>query len=494
MSGVSSSSINKTALPETTTTTANSSTFGTALNATPQKIAPSTKTKIKTENTVTINGVTMPRQPTQQGMATYYTNEQASSLLKKIPLKTYVPDNYKNNDILVGYDASGNAISTSHGAMASSTSNSIFHGKSKIEKLDISSADGRSYDFNKLLEAFQFIVHQEAKLQGKTTNTVDLSHVAVNISLGHECMALSEFTKAIKAITDRGGHVYQSAGNEKYNTHASSHKNITVVDATDDVIGGTISLNPKCSIAETNLCETPDKRNLDPSSSNIKAAQILITRVTKDGGVERKDKNSITGWMPFIDKSETEINKLFPLKEFEGSTPSSVITIPQLNSFFTFKNNLHKNNPTYLKDPIVMNKVDAEIMAEAKLRFGNNAVVPIQVFGLSMGWSLENGVENKLSVTLPNGVNKEDILVPFDRGFLKSKNIGSIKQPVYSGYNLETAEIPYYILDKSNKLKLIPPANVAMNDGTSWATPYALAETELGYRVQVEKARTKAKP
>ncbi len=457
------------------------------------KVAPQVSQSSKAVNTITIDGVTMPRQPSQQNMATYYSDEQATRLLKNIPSTVYVPDNYRNNDILVGYNASGDAISTSHGVDASSTANFIFKGKAKIEQLDISSADGRGYDLNKLLKSFELIIQKEAKLQNKSVDKVDLSHVAVNLSLGADEMALPVFVQAIKAITDRGGRVYQSAGNDKYNKHASVYKNITVVDATDDAIGGTISPIAKCSTELTNLCEDPDKRNIDSSSSNIKAPQRLITRVGKDGGIEIKDKNSPTGWTRFIDKSDTEVNKLEPIKGFDGSKPSAIVTLKQLNELNVFRNNLITKNQKNLNDQKIINKMDLELVAEAKRRFGDKAIIPIELYGLYQGWSLSPGSENKLSVTLPSGVSKENIFVPLDRTILKTKNIGTLDQPLYSQHNLESAEIPYFTLDKNGKMKFISPENTVMNNGTSWATPYALAETELGYRVQVEKARSTTK-
>lgn len=469
--------------------------FGAAVGTDPKKIASRTTIEKKVENTIKLQGVVIPRQPPQQSMAEYYSSEQATTLLKKIPLTVYVVDNYQNKQYeLLGYDEEGNGIGSSHGAVAASVADSILHGKAKIEKLDVSTTDGKGWDNAKIKQSLSLIIQKEAKLQNKTPDNVDLSHIAINLSLGGGGMATPEFARLVRAITDRGGHVFQAAGNQSYNKQASIFKDITVVDASDRLIGETVSQNPTCSVKLNNLCDEPEKRKIDPTSSNIIAPQRLVTRVAADGTIQRRDSHNSTGWIPFIHKSDTQKIKINTLKDFNGVAPTSIPTQEQVQKFLDFKAELYGKNPTYSKDRLVENSITAKLHAEAMRQFGNKAVIPIEYLGLINEMNLYDGSENKLSVTLPKGIKKEDIFVPLERALFKSKNIGTAEKPVSGQYYIEHGEIPYYVLDANKKLKLIPPANAVMSDGTSWATPYALAETELGYRVQVEKSRSKITP
>jgi hypothetical protein len=403
--------------------------------------------------------------------------------------------NFQNKKFeLLGYDKSGNGISSSHGAVAANTANSILHGKAKIERLDVSTKDGKGWDNEKIKLSLREVIQKEAKLQNKTIDTVDLSHIAVNLSLGGGGMSKPEIAKLIKDITDRGGHIFQSAGNQSYSTQASLYKNITVVDASDRVIGGVISSDPVCSTKLNNLCGSPEIRKIDPTSSNVIAPQRLITRATIDGTIERRDQHSPTGWIPFIDKSDTDKIKIGGLNSFDEKTATSIPTIEQVQDFLDFKADLYEKNPSYSKDKLVENKIISQLRAESERRFGTRAVIPIEYLGLVNQMPLFDGSENKLSVTIPTGIKPENILVQLEYSLFKSKNIGTAEKPIAGQYHIEHGEIPYYIVDQNKKLKLILPANTVMSDGTSWATPYALAEAELGYRVQIEKARSKAKP
>jgi hypothetical protein len=495
MSDILGSPINKTAILASKIRVGSNTDFGAVVSATPQKIAARTKIEKKVENTVTIDGVTIPRQPTQQSMAEYYSSEQATRLLKKIPLTVYVIDNFQNKKCeLLGYDEAGNGIGSSHGAVAVNIANSILHGKAKIERMDVSKSDIKGWDSKKIKQSLELIIQKEARLQNKTVNNVDLSHVAVNLSLGGEGMATPEFAQLIKKITDRGGHIFQSAGNHSYQKQASLYKNIIVVDASDRVIGGTISPNATCSVKLNNLCDSPEIRKIDLTSSNIIAPQRLVTRSTPDGKIERRDEHSSTGWMPFIDKSDTDKITIDNLKGFDGVRPTSIPTIKEVQDFLNFKADLYKKNPTYTENTLVENKITAQLHAECERRFGNKAVIPIEYLGLANKMPLFDGSENKLSITIPSGIKPENILVPLERSLFKSKNIGTTENPISAQFHIERGEIPYYTLDKDKKLKLIAPSRTVMTDGTSWATPYALAEAELGYRVRVEKASSKAKP
>jgi hypothetical protein len=502
MSGVSSSAINKTAIPESQTPTANSSKFGTALNATPQKISSNTQEsptskvdpkaelypqfdgtmkrlsprKAAAENKIILRGIPVPRFTSQEAMTKHRTKQQLLDIgMDKHT--SYIIDDFKTKDIKIGY--AQKRVGTSHGDLVSGRINAEFYGVVKIVKMNNKVENKAGVDNIAVLKSLNYIIEDQCKIQKKDRKNVDLSDVSVNMSFGSDYKEVNASPYAIEErklnialvaeITERGGQVFIPAGNEYYNAEAEKYKETFIADGSNEIIGQDNSSSPKPMSGYKNLGERDGKdvrseRPIDPSSASRILPSEMITRVAKNGDIEFKDKyNKETGWTKLVDAKNT-----VPLKtpdtsiermdfELESKIPTSKVTANDFTKFRKWCADLKKAST--LSKEAIRDVTTAEYFK----RFGESPVISLQEVITYLKLKSGDTSYEAISGNIPDGLSAKDTYVSFT-----ALNTGNLIW--------DTNDLKYFVQDKNNKLKAVE-RDVTRVIGTSYAAPTALIKS-----------------
>jgi hypothetical protein len=508
MSGVSSSAIKKTASSELKTSTVDNSKFGTAIIAQPLKLVSNTlkslalkaspakepalklpPPQLPVKNTspiqpvisdmIEIDGVKVPRFMPQETLR-YHTEAELNDLgLDNV--RSYVLDSYSIKDEIVGYG--DNRVVVDHGDFTSNLERIQFHGKVAINKVDLSKAEYKDNtgDIGEIIsKGLETVINAEMEIQNKSRKNLNLSKIIINISLGSDGKEYKRLTALMAEITSRGGQISLSAGNPFFATEAKHAIGTLIVDGTDDLIGGKISKDSIPSAIYNNQGsingkDTRHSRKIHPSSDLRVAPSILSTRRAGNGDIEFKDINNPTGWTKIIDAKDTKKVPIDPHSSkqgFQGEKPSHLITLSDYKSFSKW---WHKKTSDGKQESP---SIKSEVRAELKRRFGDKAMISIEEYlnycrVAPSGFDLTNYKE--IMGSIPNGLSVKDVYFSYEKMYVDDiephKNI-----------------LPYYVIDKHNKLKFIEQeANIST--GTSWAAPVAGAQNMIAQLEYVRKVK-----
>jgi hypothetical protein len=435
---------------------------------------------------IIVDGVVTSRFPTQASLAKTYSAKDLDRLgINKRNTHIYVIDNFIEQPMPVGYGPKARKVS--HGEVVTNIIENILHGKAEVNRVDIDAAEKASSvkDFDVKPKLIMDIIQIEAKKQGKTKETVDLSHVSINLSQGNSCSKncnYPDFQKAVDSFTQKGGRIFIAAGNEYYSGYAAFLKNISVVDGSSEYIGGTISQNPSPWAAYNNQALTDGKdtrlnRQMDKSSQSIIAPSVIKTRIDKSGNVELQNSSSPTGYSKFIVASRSIAAPSVEMftAGIEGTTPKRGVMAKDVEGFLKWRKDFVDSKSDIFRDE------DYKKISDEYIRvFGQNPVITLDEYEKYAVKNPEIIKPNHafrfhqiILASLPNKLRMKEIFVPVYQ-VLPSNEFDS-----------NIANLQYFFKEKDGRLKSIPHAVENVTNGTSWATPFATAMAAIETRRQV---------
>jgi hypothetical protein len=453
--------------------------------------------KASAQNTVVVEGVSIPRYAPQESMAKHYSKEDLLRLgINSSNTRIYVIDDFVNRTVRVGMGPT--AVQTTHGDITAGIASTELHGLGEVVRLNFGKLaepgdKSRNPRISKtaITNHINKIISLEARRQNKTPAKVDLSNITISLS-GTELANIPAMAAAVNAFTARGGHFYIAAGNQKFNPSAPTLKNSTIVDGSNNFVGGVVPKNQvpwanyENGSADANGKDTRSNRTIDPSSTSIVAPAKLITRVV-NGSIEYRDAYTPSGWSKLVDASRTSANPTQNIapSELEGLVPGNRITPEKARGFIDWSKKAHaeaydagqlENRDGSLSDTGMAN-LDRKISKEMIRLFGKNSVMTLADY-----LAMKNLTSDK--------VEYQQILGGIPAG-LTSKNIFiSVSTADSDVTDFADGKVPYLVVDQKGKLKGLQPST-NMTEGTSWSTPKAAAAHAIWQREQVMSAKAR---
>ena len=445
------------------------------------------------QSTITVDGVSTPRFPSQAGMAKVRTEAEIKQLgITPANTRFYVIDNFAISKVQLGVGAQ--AVKTMHGEVVAGIINAAMKGQAGIERINVVSPADGSISPDALTKAVRQVIQLEAARQKTTVDKVDLSRITINMSLGSQAGAPKDaaFNAAVQAFTERGGSMFATAGNANYSGFATNLPNTSVVDGSNEGIGSVISQQPLPSTNYSNVgviagSDWRSVRLIDASSQSVIAPSVLTTRVNDAGAVEFKDSTSASGWSKLVDASKTVSAPVPAATGLEGTAPRRYVTAAEGQAFETQVGVLQKAaiarssvpGAAALSDlkPAERAAYSAAVRTAFYRSFGLGAVMSLPAYQTYAGLAAQSPMAQRTASILPVGVKAQEVLL-------------SAEQVVLGTADPSRQDCSFFVLDSGGKLKTLQvQGNVT--EGTSWAAPYAAAQTALERAERVQQGKGK---
>ncbi len=465
------------------------------LNSSVQTTKPSTSisdAKIKVE------GVLIPRFLTQEDLSAQYSEKDVINAgVNKKNTRIFIADDFLKKSVALGV-GSKTRLAT-HGDCAAAIADEILHGKGDVVKINLAEAsdpEGKKWQ-EKIQKSILKIIDDEAKAQGKTRDTVDLSHCTYSMSNGYfeRTPGIDAIDKAVDLFTKQGGKVFIASANRFYNKYAENVKKSNIVDGSNSFIGSKVAINPVPWDDYNNggFVNGKDVRSLrkkDASSQSIIAPSKLLTKVDRDGNVVFKNRMSPTGFSKFISADLTQPAPVAKTSTdgMEGTVPNKLVSGKELADFILHGNNMYNNALKNSKAGDKLNdeegkEYDKLFALEYKNRFGSNAIISLEQYD-----KFQYITKEALNQTRYGSIH-ERILSCVPEGYKTGNVYVSMNQLVLKNCSPENYTAQLFIKDKNNTLKAVEPNDYNLTTGTSWATPYAAAIGAINQRKQVAIAK-----
>jgi hypothetical protein len=432
-----------------------------------ERITPREKAE---QNTIYVEGVRIPRfAPPEAFRARHSKEEIQTAGVTGKNTRMYAVDTYSGEPVVVGH------ATTYHGKISAGILRAATHGQAEVIEIDYAKpVPGASHE-NPYARAILSVIDIEAKRQGKTRETVDLTGVTISLSQSQKADNLfntSGYTPILAMVTARGGSVYLSAGNNEFNLIAQSAREVNVVDGSSEKIGTPINATQTPSRLYNNggtFLGVPVTREgqIDPSSQALTMPSILQVRTAANGSLEFKDDASPTGWSLLVDRQDVRVTPLAKA-ELAGAQAGKNLKLTDIADFVQWHATT-ANLPEY-RDAQNEQALKQAIQAESNRRFGTNAMISVEEL-TPFSTRTDEGFRLLLNGMVPAGRQAKDIFISTDQLFTS---------------NLNTMQA--YEIDASNKLVPVQSESVYVT-GTSWATPYAAASGAIYRRMQINKAK-----
>jgi hypothetical protein len=442
---------------------------------------------------VVVDGVSIPRFQPQETISKRYTEADLVRLgINASNTRVYVIDDFVNPTTPAG--AGPTAVKTPHGEITAGIVTATLRGKGEVTRLNAAKVGKPdSWDDSVIAQHINQVIAAEAKRQNKTSSTVDLSNITINLSCGFKSEE-PEISRAVAAFTARGGAFFSGAGNEYYSAGAAKFKNASLVDGSNALIGGNIPKvqTPWSSYKNGGVSDSGKdvraNREQDASSQSIIAPSKLQTRVV-NGAIEFRDSMSATGWSQLVKASRTTAAPT-PTTTSDGLVglkPQKYVTGKALKDyqewqFKTYEEAIKNSKTKGAEVPSDLSAeelraVDSKVAAERKARIGDKPVMSIEEYLKFTGDRQDSKLAQAVIAGIPDGLTSNDVVV------------SAIQ--VLDNKRADKFELQYFVRNaNTGRLQTIQPLT-NMTNGTSWATPVAAASHAIWQREQVAAAKAR---